>query len=592
MLEYHLPGLGRITAKLYPFSEKCYGFLNSHNQINRMREMDQLGVIRNVYEGAHHSRWEYVMTQLSLVYKLSTPDETSGIKPMKGWGLSYGVNFDGIKISGADIIQTWVLLLNSGHLHGTFSSEKALLKCLKKDKTLKRTMKRGLSDSQVRSYLDEIIESEDIYGIHKIFSFFFLERFKHYDPEFVDLLFKVLKFYCFEQTKYAEKRENLRYVFKRLRHVSYLFLDAQYGPTPLDFDFPAIFMNLPDYLDELLDSNSALVKTLYSLDNFLAKEVYHSPYSMRAHIDHVSNLMNIIENDEEIRNKISGLKWFLKDSEHLIPNYVDWENSPTFRFLLDNLHPFFSESSRELLNFDLEDKINKNYGTRSCLVAIQPNTRRDLYSISLSFLPKCQSHKRFEILGKFIKDLIKIRGELISEHPVEFLADRAFDESFRNLMIFVLNEITKKELIFYFQRDNYPYFSTLSASGSKNAADKLEEVIEEGSGHSIPSPRLHELKMGMKSLRDINHPSPIIVSLNQIKIQDKNRIHVSDLDCAGLGYNKGQLYLLLCEAKKGGKATGQLQNTIDKIDLNTSINPELKFLSTFGAYCYIPINGL
>jgi hypothetical protein len=595
-LEYHIPGLGRITATLYPYSSKTYELLSKYNHINRMREIDQLGVIRGVYEGAHHPRWEYVMVQLGLIHRLSTPDETRGIKPSKGWGLSKEVKFDGKKISGADIIQMWILLLNAGHLPGTFSTEKAILKCIRKDSKIRSTLKRGLPDSEIRSYLDEILETENIYGFHKILSFFFLERYRRFDSDLIDLLVKVLKFYCFEPPTYKEKRENLRHVFKRIRQVSYLYLDTRYGPTPFDFDLPTIFMNLPDHLDELLDVNSPLVESLKSFDDFLAKTVYQSADSLRAHSFHVREVTKIIEDNNGIRSKITELRKFLKeedDKTYFEPHYMNWENAPKLRLLL-KIPPFLVEYSRKILNLDLEERMNEEYGTSKCLVAIQPNPRRDLYAISLSFFPKCQETYRMKILGRFIKDVVQIQKDFVKPR-LSLLIDKIFDDSYRNLVIFVLKQISQNGLIFYFQRSDY-YISTLGKIGSTTAADRLKRIIK-NFPENISKSRLHELATFQKSLQDIQHPSPIILSLNQINVLDNNRRHITDLDGVGLGYKRGQLYLLLAEAKSGRKgrvssAKKRLSNTIDKLKLKTSIKPTIGSLKKYGAYCYIPIDGI
>lgn len=53
-LEYHLPKLGRVSSLLYNCSSLTYNVLNRFNHINRLKKIDHLGVIRNVYEGAHH----------------------------------------------------------------------------------------------------------------------------------------------------------------------------------------------------------------------------------------------------------------------------------------------------------------------------------------------------------------------------------------------------------------------------------------------------------------------------------------------------------------------------------------------------------
>lgn len=87
ILEYHVPQLGKIPAQFYSLATETYNLLDNYGHIDRMREIDQLGVIRSVYEGAHHSRWEYVMLQLGLIYKLRSEEGVKGL-----FGLNSNIN--------------------------------------------------------------------------------------------------------------------------------------------------------------------------------------------------------------------------------------------------------------------------------------------------------------------------------------------------------------------------------------------------------------------------------------------------------------------------------------------------------------------
>ena len=133
ILEYHVPQLGKVSAMLCPWCKRTYDLLDKCGHIDRLRRIDQLGVIRNVYEGVHHSRWEYVMLQLSLICTLRKDDES------KGLGLSSTGKILGEEVSGCDILQMWTLLFNAGHLPGTFATERALLRYCRNHRDFKIT---------------------------------------------------------------------------------------------------------------------------------------------------------------------------------------------------------------------------------------------------------------------------------------------------------------------------------------------------------------------------------------------------------------------------------------------------------------------
>lgn len=66
-LEYHIPTLGNIRTCLHKESADLFSFLEKQGEIQRLKKLDHLGVIRFAYESAHHSRWEYIILLLSLI---------------------------------------------------------------------------------------------------------------------------------------------------------------------------------------------------------------------------------------------------------------------------------------------------------------------------------------------------------------------------------------------------------------------------------------------------------------------------------------------------------------------------------------------
>ena len=288
-INYFVPQLGNITTKLYKYSGHTYEILDNYNHIDRMRQIHQLGVIRNVFEGAHHSRWEYVMVQLGIIYKLSTFKDIQKTKLARGLGLSAKLDVLEHAPSGADILQMWVLLFNAGHLPGTFATEKGLFQLSIENQNFNNMIKRGISSSPIMlEYFTKLKTQENIYGFHKILSYFHLQRYKRYTcsddaiTDLIQLLSKIIELYHEPYENSTEKIRRLKKVFHRIRQVSYLFLDSQYGPIPFDFNLGAIFFNLEDYIATIFqEQDIETIKTLNSFDNLLSVNMYHTPYSIR-----------------------------------------------------------------------------------------------------------------------------------------------------------------------------------------------------------------------------------------------------------------------------------------------------------------------
>jgi len=437
-LEYHVPQLGKVTARLYPFAAESYRLLDHYGHIDRMREIDQLGVIRNVYEGAHHSRWEYVMVQLGLIHHLCTPkDEITGVSVTSGLGLtSNNIEILDQKPSGAEILQIWTLLFNAGHLPGTFATERALLRCCKEDSDLRRTISNGLpKQPRIKRYFKDILEEENIYSFPKILTYFHIERYRRYQskiPKFVDFLYGIINFYIFESEKHEEKQNNLKNLFRRIRQMSYLFLDSQYTPVPLDFNLSTIFLNLPDYLTVLFkERDSSIIRTLDSFESFLSINMYHSADSVRAVGAHAKRIEQMIDKHKEEKEltKITRLhKYLMEDYGKFQPEHKDWGGALNIHVLFE-IPPFppLIDVYKKNISYDLEENWNNKYGTKSCQLTFQPGPTSQHMAITLSFFPNSQIQANVKIIGNFLKDIINLNNNLKSKNKeYDFFIDSIF----------------------------------------------------------------------------------------------------------------------------------------------------------------------
>lgn len=91
--------------------------------IEKSKRISQLGVMKYVYPGAHHTRYEYIFTQLMLIsniiiakesiqrnVELPLGSELKEFKEIKAFDFS---------VTG-DILQILALLSNLGHMYDTF----------------------------------------------------------------------------------------------------------------------------------------------------------------------------------------------------------------------------------------------------------------------------------------------------------------------------------------------------------------------------------------------------------------------------------------------------------------------------------------
>jgi hypothetical protein len=605
-LEYQVPQLGKVSANLYNFSTKTYKLLDHYGHIDRLRIIDQLGVIRNVYEGAHHSRWEYVMLQLSLIYKLSVERDEKDTKLAAGLGLSSNnIPFLGKYPTGAEILQIWTLLFNSGHLPGTFATERALLRCCKKDSEFRLALLNGLPhEENIKDYFKKLLEEEDIYSFQKILVLFHLQRYrrhKYNKSEFIEFLYDIIRFYIFPSEEHPENQKNLKFLFKRIRQISYLFLDFQYGPIPIDFDLGSIFVNIQDYIPMLFrEHDSPMVSALDSLEKLLSTNMYHSADSIRELGIHVKRTKQILDKHKKEYKlcKISGLQRFLQKKYTIFePEHTEWKNAQNIHILIDLPYPFL-ELLKKHLTWDIQEEYNRKYGTTYCLFTCQSAPTQEQIAITLSFYPHSEMKQNVCIIAKFIKSLFvinrKVKAEkMIKDYNFYDFIDDAFQKPLQRLLIYIFNYITRKNLSFEFRIDNVIIPVILSIVGSGKAANK----IRRWSIHVDPSSsRIHELETLQKAMLNLDHRTELLVSMPRILVYDEQRNHLTDLDGFALGVKKGKLGVLLVEGKEQKKKSGihsvtHLQNTIEKLNFITSKKPKIIKLEK-GAYCYLTIDGL
>ncbi|KZX11110.1 hypothetical protein [Methanobrevibacter curvatus] len=596
---YSFSKLGNVNVRLYEFTSQCYILLeqnNKFNHIKRLKEIDQLGVIRNVHEGTHHPRWEYVVLQLNIINQLCS------LEIAKGLGLKTNQkSFKKFKPSGGDILQMWVLMFNSGHLPGTFASERGFLKLLLKNKKFKKVFYDGIKcktnklTKSKRKFFKEILGNEDIYSVHKILISFLLNRYKRSNlegiedtDEFIDFLQEVHDFY-FTKQKESEievKRIKLISLFRRIRQISYLFLDSQYAPIPLSFDLPLVFFNFEEYYNEIfINPESQIVKTLDSFDDLLSTSFYHSKHSISELGIHSKNIYKKLEKKD--LSKMGTVEEHLYSKDTFLPNRK-YNKHTIFQIFFDiSIDKDLFSIFKKYLSFDEEKKWNKKFGKSYCILTFQSSPSKKLFVINIKFENEGNFEKNFKILGMVIKQLVELYEKLKNEIPnKKELLKSIFKKPFEYLTIDILKVITKDKLYFEFD-DKYYKYNILPSSGASNASKELSNIFQgqndlfcsNNEFKRVHKHRCNEIKSLIGILKEIDHTGKLLVAMNPILVYDENRNLITDFDGFAIGFYREELKILLIQAKYQKKALRdafkQMEQNLQKIEFITSKNEEI-----------------
>lgn len=256
-IEYTLPILGFAEVPLYGEAEEIYQFLEDHDQIARLNNLNQLGIISNVIQTAHHPKFEYTFLLLYLIEK---------IKDLKGL---YPLNRDVVRdITGTELLKIWALLLPIGHMPGTFPVEKAILRYLFENSAARDNFINVIKPEPVKEYANQMIFSQNIYSFYHVLSLVKISRYCHNKNQvsFRKKAIELLSMYCQQDKK--ECINSLKELFSKLRRFSYIMLDGYYTGTRNIF-------NIED-----LNKISNVIPNVYfenmvnSLDSYLINQIY------------------------------------------------------------------------------------------------------------------------------------------------------------------------------------------------------------------------------------------------------------------------------------------------------------------------------
>lgn len=307
-ITYNIPGLGNLTANLFNHTQELYDFLDYYEHIGRFRRINQLGRLRDVFQGAHHNRYEYVFLQLSLISELC-------LNKRGELGLSGRRQFCGKfenqtnDPSLGELLQCLVLLSNMGYLEGTFSTSRAWLSLLKENRSVRVHFRNGL-EQEDRPYFDEIVHGYDFYKFQILVALFQLQRYKRKGADIVEFSTKLLRAYISGDRTDIQIAQ-LRSLYDTIRQLSFIALDSLYAPVPFNLDLSSVLLNFDSLLESLFIKNTTYRIALRNLETVLQNSVYMSSDSCintaRASEDSLDEISYLITEADGIKSIYNAL---------------------------------------------------------------------------------------------------------------------------------------------------------------------------------------------------------------------------------------------------------------------------------------------
>lgn len=267
-LTYHLPPVGTITTTLYNESEIVYRFFHGTGELDRLKNLDHLGAIKLAWEGAHHSRWEYIAFMFALIDRCAEIEEIhirSEVKLCDNERVS----------SGRELLKCWAFLLNVGHLSWTFTSERALMfELLSEDNRDLRELliKEYFSkDKDLEKWATNIIDNGDFYKFYQVLSFVRLHHLTKKNKLKIPWE-KCLKLYVLNDI--SDKISRLKDIYHQIRRIAYLSLDSHYTPSIVLVDYRQILSDKSSLSSLINDFLRERKDELRPVEHYLYRNIY------------------------------------------------------------------------------------------------------------------------------------------------------------------------------------------------------------------------------------------------------------------------------------------------------------------------------
>jgi hypothetical protein len=280
LLEYSSPQFGSLKVPLRCESSAIYKYLSlkEPHGIRRYEKLDHLGVLRAVHKSAHHSRWEYLMTQMYFVHFFD--------KESRSFGFSSRVELGGgLEVSSvSEFLKSLVLLYAYGHLWRTFEAERVWLQILKQQSRIRKVFYKGLPDDESRRFAAAVLDGENFYALFKLIGLFLLEMERRkrtssraQSPYDFALWTEILKS-SFKEHPPGSTLDRTFRAFRHIRTIAYTFLDLEFCQAFLKISPMLLLQQLRSEPDAFLsDGTASISRLLDDLGVMLFETVYGSP---------------------------------------------------------------------------------------------------------------------------------------------------------------------------------------------------------------------------------------------------------------------------------------------------------------------------
>lgn len=279
-ISYNLPGYGFANCYLFGETVDLYDLLDNNGIIEKTKKTYQLGTMKYVYPGAHHTRYEYIFTQWMLISNIVVSKGGRNVELSLSSSLK---EFEtrGWSLSGGTVMQCLALLSNMGHMYDTFTSSRILFRLLVESKEkgdgFYTIYKRNLPHS-VQHVFDDLLSKGNYYKLHLFNAIHIMQGMVRTpaNKQTCEISIHLLTQLINPELITNEATKRIFYLYKKIRKIAYLSVDMIYTPASFGANLNRMVYSISTAVDELFDDASSINQSISQLEDIIHKQIYDS----------------------------------------------------------------------------------------------------------------------------------------------------------------------------------------------------------------------------------------------------------------------------------------------------------------------------
>ncbi len=283
-IRHHLRGIGPLCFHVHSLPAiDIWKAIIAAGGNRHLASIPHLGTLIDVFPSATHTRWDYVFLQGFLCESLRDLGKNSG--------LGANIRLGGQQYTAADIVKLWAVMLNMGHMRGTFTAERCAHYKLSRHPELHDDLLE-LMEPPLRAHATRILDSEGWYDFHHILAWMRLSS----NPRLkgTNWVAVALAYYDTE----SEKIRNLRQSFESIRRLAFVYLDSHCVSPYLRTDLPAAILSLrstPTIARDFLSLGLPIADITDFMSRYLYDTVYLAPEASPIQVEALERLATQFE---------------------------------------------------------------------------------------------------------------------------------------------------------------------------------------------------------------------------------------------------------------------------------------------------------